>query len=168
MQKLATARGGLLLTAALFAGLIAAFYATRSSAGTGPRLRVVMTAKNKALGKRILVTTKGLSLYSLSIERNGRFSCTNSSCLSVWKPLTVAKGATPTGTSRLGTVRRPDGTTQVTYRAGPLYRFAQDHNRGDVNGNGFKDVGTWHVIIVGAAGQPSASPPPTYTYPRGY
>jgi predicted lipoprotein with Yx(FWY)xxD motif len=169
MQKLATARGGLLLTAALFVGLIAAFYATRSSASSGPRLRVVMTAKNKALGKTILVTTKGLSLYSLSVERNGRFMCTNSSCLSVWKPLTVAKGATPTGTSRLGTVKRPNGTTQVTYRGGPLYRFVQDHKRGDVKGNGFKDVGTWHVIIVGgAAGQPAASPPPTYTYPRGY
>ena len=169
MQKLASVRGGLLLAAALLAGLIAAFYAARSSAGSSSRLRVVSTARNKALGKTILVTTKGLTLYSLSVERQGRFVCT-SSCLSLWKPLTVPKGATPTGIGRLGIIRRPEGSRQVTYRGRPLYRFVQDHKRGDVKGNGFKDVGTWRVITVGGAGQPAAPPPPppTYTSPRGY
>ncbi|HEX6491518.1 MAG TPA: hypothetical protein VF002_09135 [Gaiellaceae bacterium] len=169
MQKLATVRSGLLLAAALLAGLIAAFYAARSSAGAGPRLRLVTTAKNKALGKTILVTTKGLTLYSLSVERPGHFVCTGG-CLSLWRPLTVPKGATPTGSAHLGTAIRPDGATQVTFRRGPLYRFAQDHKRGDAKGNGFKDVGTWHVISVAGTGHPSASPPPppTYTSPRGY
>ena len=46
MQKATSLRGGLLLAAALVAGLIAAFYATRSNgAGTGGTARVVMTAK---------------------------------------------------------------------------------------------------------------------------
>jgi predicted lipoprotein with Yx(FWY)xxD motif len=166
MQKLASLRGGLLLAAALVAGLLAAFYAARSGAGSQNNVRVVMTAKNKALDKTILVNRKGLSLYSLSVERHGRFICTNSSCLALWKPLVVAKGVTPTGVPGLGTVKRPDGRRQVSYRGGPLYRFVDDHKRGDVKGNGFKDVGTWHVVTAGK--QAKTPPPPTYTYPTHY
>jgi predicted lipoprotein with Yx(FWY)xxD motif len=167
MQKTATLSRGLLLAAAFAAGLAAAFYAVNASGAGGTR--VVMTAKNKALGKTILVNRQGLTLYSLSVERHGRFICKNAACLSLWKPLVVAKGAKPTGVSGLGTVKRPDGRIQVSYRGGPLYRFVQDRKRGDIKGNGFKDVGTWRVIVVGkAAGSTSTSTStttPTYPYP---
>jgi predicted lipoprotein with Yx(FWY)xxD motif len=170
MQKAATLRGGLLLAAALVAGLVAAFYATRSNgAGTSRSAHVVMTAKNKALGKTILVNRRRMTLYSLSVERRGRFICKNSACLSLWTPLVVRKGTKPTGVSHLATVRRPDGRTQVTYRGGPLYTFKQDRKPGDIKGNGFKDVGTWKVVTVGRSGtMPTPPPPPTYTYPQGY
>ena len=170
MQKAATLRGGLLLAAALVAGLVAAFYATRSNgAGTGGTARVVMTAKNKALGKTILVNRRGLTLYSLSVERHGRFICKNAACLSLWTPLVVRKGTKPTGVSGLGTVRRPDGRRQVTRLGAPLYTFKQDRKPGDIKGNGFKDVGTWRVVIVGKSGTtPPPPPPPTYSYPQGY
>ena len=167
MQRTATLSRGLLLAAAFAAGLAAAFYAVNAS-GAGST-RVVMTAKNKALGKTILVNRQGLTLYSLSVERHGRFICKNAACLSLWKPLVVAKGVKPTGVSRLGTVKRPDGRIQVSYRGGPLYRFVQDRKRGDIKGNGFKDVGTWHVVVVGkATGSTSTSTStttPTYPYP---
>ena len=168
MQKAATLRAGLLLAAALVAGLVAAFYATRSSgAGAGGTARVVMTAKNKALGKTILVNRRGHTLYSLSAERHGRFICKNAACLSLWTPLVIRKGVKPTGVSGLGTVRRPDGRTQVTYRGGPLYTFKQDRKPGDIKGNGFRDVGTWRVVLVATAPPPPPPPTTTYTYP-GY
>jgi predicted lipoprotein with Yx(FWY)xxD motif len=129
-------------------------------------VHVVTTAHNTQLGKTVLVTTKGRTLYSLSVERKGKFICTNAACLSFWKPLDVAKGVKPTGIAGLGTVKRPDGKIQVTYHGGPLYRFAGDHKRGDVKGNGFKDVGTWHVVTVGKA--KSSSPPPPPPPPPGY
>jgi predicted lipoprotein with Yx(FWY)xxD motif len=167
MQRTATLSRGLLLAAAFAAGLAAAFYAVNASGAGGTR--VVMTAKNKALGKTILVNRQGLTLYSLSVERHGRFICKNAACLSLWKPLVIAKGAKPTGVSRLGTVKRPDGRIQVSYRGGPLYRFVQDRKRADIKGNGFKDVGTWRVVVVGkAAGSTSTSTStttPTYPYP---
>src|SRR6202795_4968167 len=169
MQRTATLSRGLLLAAAFAAGLAAAFYAVNARGAGGTR--VVMTAKNKALGKTILVNRQGLTLYSLSVERHGRFICKNAACLSLWKPLVIAKGAKPTGVSRLGTVKRPDGRIQVSYRGGPLYRFVQDRKRGDIKGNGFKDVGTWRVVVVGkAAGSTSTSTStstttPTYPYP---
>ena len=170
MQKAATLRGGLLLAAALVAGLVAAFYATRSNgASTSGTARVVMTAKNKALGKTILVNRRGLTLYSLSVERHGRFICKNAACLSIWTPLVVRKGTKPIGVSGLGTVRRPDGRRQVTHLGAPLYTFKQDRKPGDIKGNGFKDVGTWRVVIVGKSGTaPPAPATTTYTYPQGY
>jgi predicted lipoprotein with Yx(FWY)xxD motif len=48
----------------------------------------------------------------------------------------------------VATIRRPDAKTQVTYRGRPLYSFYQD-GRGDANGEGFKDVGTWHAVVPG-------------------
>lgn len=114
MNRTTTLSRGVLLAAALVAGLLAAFYAVNASgAGT---TRVVMTAKNKALGRTILVNLRGLSLYSLSVERRGKFICTNAACLSLWKPLLVPKGTKPTGVTGLGTIKRPTGKIQVTYR----------------------------------------------------
>jgi predicted lipoprotein with Yx(FWY)xxD motif len=91
------------------------------------------------------VNRRGLTLNSLSVERRGRFICTDASCLSFWTPLVVAKGTTPTGITGLGTIKRPDGRVQVTYRGGPLYTFYLDPKRGDMGGEGFKDVGVWHA-----------------------
>src|SRR5262249_27442192 len=101
-----------------------------------------------------------------SAEMRGRFICTNSACLSLWKPLDIAKGAKPAGAPRLGTIRRPDGHIQVTYKGLPLYTFNLDRKKGDVKGEGFKDVGTWHAASpqAAAAAQPSPSPNP-YPYP---
>jgi predicted lipoprotein with Yx(FWY)xxD motif len=87
----------------------------------------------------------------LSVERRGRFICTDASCLSFWTPLVVAKGMTPTGIAGLGTIKRPDGRVQVTYRGGPLYTFYLDRKRGDTGGEGFKDVGIWHAAVKRAA-----------------
>jgi predicted lipoprotein with Yx(FWY)xxD motif len=168
MSRTTTLGRGMLLAAALVAGLLAAIYAVNAN-GAGDGTRVVWTAKNKTLGKTILVNRSGLSLYSLSVERRGRFICKNAACLALWKPLLVRKGTKPTGVTGLGTVRRPTGTIQVTYHGGPLYRFVNDRKRGDVKGNGFKDVGTWRVATVGKAasttGSTTTAPPPTYTYP---
>jgi predicted lipoprotein with Yx(FWY)xxD motif len=149
MQKTATMRGVALLAAALLAGLIAALYAAgaHGSATAGPA-HLVSTARNSSLGKTILVNSRGLSLYSLSAERHGRFICTTSACLSFWTPLTVPKGTKPGGVAGLGTVRRPDGRIQVAYRGAPLYTFYLDRKRGDVGGDGFKDVGVWHPVTA--------------------
>ena len=166
MQRSALLGRGLLLAAAGIAGLVAAFAVAAHGSGSGS-VRVVMTAKNKTLGKTILVNLRGMTLYSLSAERHGRFICKDSACLALWKPLVVKSGVKPTGVRGLATIRRPDRRIQVTYRGGPLYRFTGDHKRGDVKGNGFKDVGTWRVVVVGSSGSTgttTTAPPPTYTY----
>jgi predicted lipoprotein with Yx(FWY)xxD motif len=164
MLKRAKIRNGALLAAALLIGLVAAIYATRSSGAGSTKL--VSTAQNKTLGKTILVNSRGRSLYSLSVERHGRFICKTSSCLSLWTPLTVRKGTKPTGVSGLGTIKRPGGKIQVAYRGALLYTFSQDRKRGDVKGNGFKDVGVWRVVVVSKGNAAPATTPtaPGYHY----
>ena len=131
------------------AAVLAAVVAGTALAAT--RQHVVTTAKNATLNKRVLVTRSGLTLYSLSVERKGRFICTTNACLSFWHPLLVRKGTIPTGAAHLGTVRRPGAGSrvQVTFRGAPLYTFYLDRKRGDVGGEGFKDVGTWHAASAG-------------------
>jgi predicted lipoprotein with Yx(FWY)xxD motif len=109
-------------------------------------------------GKTLLVNRRGLTLYHLSVERKGHFICTQSACLALWHPLVVKHGTTPTGAKSLSTVKRPDGRSQVAYKGGPLYTFAQDSKPGDMKGNGFKDVGTWRVVTV--SGKAAATTPP--------
>lgn len=134
--------------------------------------RVAAEAENAALGKTVLTTTKGRTLYNLSVEKHGRFICT-ASCLSVWHPLMVPAGVRPTGPVKLGTVQRPEGGTQVTYEGRPLYRFGGDSKAGQANGEGIKDVGTWHAAspprkAAEPAPQPQPQPENPYPYGSGY
>jgi predicted lipoprotein with Yx(FWY)xxD motif len=149
-MELGTPIRRVLVAAVLTVALAAAALANGATAAASVK-PLVSTAKNADLGKTVLVNRKGLTLYSLSVERHGKFICTDSECLSFWTPLTVEKGAKPTGTAGLATVQRPDGRTQVTYRGGPLYTFYLDHARGDDGGEGFKDVGIWHAAAKRAA-----------------
>lgn len=142
------------LTVALIALLIPA------AAGARTTKVVAKKADNTTLGKTILTTTKGRTLYSLSAEKKGRFICT-ASCLSIWHPLVVKAGVKPTGPVKLGTIERPDGRTQVTFKGLPLYSFGGDTKTGQANGEGIKDVGTWHAAsIAKLAPEPEPEPQP--------
>jgi predicted lipoprotein with Yx(FWY)xxD motif len=135
-----------------------------ASAGQASKT-VARQAENATLGRPILTTIKGRTLYSLSAETSGRFICTGN-CLSSWHPLVVPAGVRPTGPVKLGTVKRPDGRTQVAFKGRPLYSFVGDTKAGDVNGEGIKDVGTWHAAVTGkVATQPEPQPQPEPPYP---
>jgi predicted lipoprotein with Yx(FWY)xxD motif len=108
---------------------------------------VTKAARNAGLGETILTTVKGRTLYSLSAEGGKTFICTGE-CLSIWIPLIVPSNVKPVGPVKLGTVKRPEGGTQVTYRGRPLYAFAGDTGPGQTNGQGIKDVGIWGAVPV--------------------
>lgn len=128
--------------------LAAALLALGGVAAAAPTLSVG-TAQNASLGKRILVTRAGLTLYTLSGERNGRFLCTDRACLQTWPPLLLRRGAQPAGARGLAAIRRPDGRRQVTYRGFPLYRYAPDTKKGDAFGDGLRDdAGVWHAAVA--------------------
>jgi predicted lipoprotein with Yx(FWY)xxD motif len=120
----------------------------------------VKSAANTKLGATVLVSARGMTLYSLSGEQNGKFICTSAACVQVWHPLAVSAGGTATGpVGHLSTVKRPDGARQVTYKGLPLYTFAQDHAPGDANGEGIKDVGTWNAVATSTSTS-TATPAP--------
>ena len=165
MKRVGKLRVSLLVAIAIAAGLsVTLLLVTRSGNASGTK-PLVKTAHNAKLGKTILVTRGGLTLYSLSAERHGRFICTTAFCLSLWKPLVVAPGVKPTGVSGLTVVKRPDAKRQVAFRGAPLYRFVQDTKPGQVKGNGFKDVGVWRpVTTAGAVKTAPRSTVPSYGY----
>jgi predicted lipoprotein with Yx(FWY)xxD motif len=136
-------------------------------AGAGQRSkRVAKQLENTTLGRTVLATPQGRTLYSLSAESNGRFICTGA-CLSTWHPLVVPSGVKPTGPVKLGTIERPEGKTQVTFKGRPLYSFSGDSKSGEVNGEGIKDVGTWHAATTSKATpmpEPQPAPEPPYPY----
>ena len=133
---------------------------TQASSGSSALVR---SAANSRTGGTILVDAQGMTLYRLSGESAGRFIC-SSACLQVWHPLTTSAAIAPSGTvGSLGTVKRPDGSEQVTYKGEPLYTFAQDTKEGDVNGQGIKDVGTWSAVTVTSSSGSGAQAPTTST-----
>ena len=143
--------------------VLAVFAGTAVAAGTP----VVKRVQNTALGGTILVTLKGRTLYHSSVEKNGRFACVSSRCLAFWKPLLVPAASKPTGAPALGTVKRPDGHLQVTFKGSPLYSFVRDTKPGDARGDGVKDVGVWHPVFVSRS-TVTPPPPPSTTTDGGY
>lgn len=117
---------------------------------------VVKSASN-SLGT-ILVSSQGMTLYHLSGEVNGKFICTSTACLAVWHPLIAPSSGTPSGeVGSLGTVKRPEGTVQVTYKGTPLYTFTGDHQAGETKGQGVKDVGIWSAVTTSSGSTAAAS-----------
>jgi predicted lipoprotein with Yx(FWY)xxD motif len=116
----------------------------------------VVKSASSSLGT-ILVNSQGMTLYHLSGEVNGKFICTSSACLGVWHPLIASSSGTPSGVGSLGTVKRPEGTMQVTYKGTPLYTFTGDQQPGETKGQGIKDVGTWSAVTTSSSSTPAAS-----------
>lgn len=157
------------LLPALAASLaLAACGSSSSSSGSASQSAVpassgsatVKSAANATLGATVLVDAQGMTLYSLSVEHKGKFICTSRACTQTWHPLSASAG-TPSGSvGSLGTVKRPDGTEQVSYKGMPLYTFAQDRKPGEAKGQGIKDVGTWAAATTSSSA-PAAPAPAT-------
>jgi predicted lipoprotein with Yx(FWY)xxD motif len=138
---------------------------TSSAAGTqaaartssSPSSAVLVKSTSNSLGT-ILVDSQGMTLYHLSGEQNGKFICTSTACLGVWHPLISPSSGTLSGkVGSLGTVKRPEGTVQVTYKGTPLYTFMGDQQSGETKGQGIKDVGTWSVVTTSSNSTPTTS-----------
>ena len=149
--------------------LLAACGSSSSSSPSGGAASIVKPASNSTLGATILVNAQGMTLYHLSGEQSGKWICVSAKCVHVWPPLTPAAGAALSGGGvSLGTIKRPDGTMQVTYNGMPLYTFVNDLRAGDAKGQGIKDVGTWTAVTTNAAASaPATSTPTTSSKPSG-
>jgi len=103
--------------------------ATAASATPDTKTKVVTVANRSPVGD-MLITLKGLSLYT------NPSGCTGG-CLKVWPALLMPKGTTmPKGAKCLATVAAAKaGRLQVTYDSQPLYTFTGDSGS-SVNGNG--------------------------------
>jgi predicted lipoprotein with Yx(FWY)xxD motif len=142
----ATTRRTRNLVAVAVAAVVALSAVAVPMALAGGSKTVAGEATAPSLHKKVLTNTKGLTLYTLSGETKGKFICTTSECLKAWPPLLVKPGTTPKGPVKLGTVKNPEGKTQVTYKGMPIYTFEGDSKKGETNGEGLRDVGVWHAV----------------------
>jgi predicted lipoprotein with Yx(FWY)xxD motif len=109
------------------------------------------------LGK-ILVDSTGRTLYLFKADSGTRSACSGA-CATAWPPLTT--GAAPAGmgganAALLGTISRSGGVRQVTYNGHPLYLFVEDHEPGDVNGQGVTAFGAAWFAVSPAGNQISS------------
>lgn len=88
-------------------------------------------------GSAGLVDSEGFSLYTFNNDTagSGASTCVGG-CASAWPPLTSDGPPTagPGVDGELGVITRGDGTTQVTYKGLPLYRWSGDEAPGDTTG----------------------------------
>lgn len=91
-----------------------------------------------------LVDQEGYTLYALSDADAGADACVDD-CLDDWTALTDEDELiipSSLAAADFGTVTRPDGDEQITYRDRPLYLSAPDTPRGDTQGAD----GSWTVV----------------------
>jgi predicted lipoprotein with Yx(FWY)xxD motif len=94
----------------------------------------VLAAQTQVFGSytgtvKTLQTKSGLPIYIFKGDKRGGPSTCFGQCAVEWPPVLVKDAPTAGPGVRkayLGTVERPDGTLQVTYRGRPLYTWFGD------------------------------------------
>jgi len=134
---------GLTVTAAVVFLLVSA-----AIAGATPTARSTVTTAHTSLG-RVVADGSGRTPYLFEKDTATRSACSGT-CATYWPPLLTKGGAVVIkGVQRslLGTIRRSDGSRQVTYAGHPLYLFSGDTRRGQTNGEGLHDFGAgWYAL----------------------
>jgi predicted lipoprotein with Yx(FWY)xxD motif len=155
-------------------GAIAQPAATTGCAASGRAIALCSTN----LG-RVLVNSKGHTLYLFKKDKGARSSCYGS-CATFWPPL-LKHGTATLGPgvkkSLVGTTGRRNGTLQFTYNKHPLYTYKLDTRAGQTAGQGVNGFGAkwWALSAGGAAVTKTTSSTtgttmttPTYSTTSGY
>lgn len=146
----------------LAAGAIAQHSAATGCAATGHTIALCTTK----LG-RVLVNSKGHTLYLFKKDTHGKSTCYRS-CATFWPPL-LKHGSATLGPgvkeSLLGTTRRRNGKRQLTYNRHPLYTYKLDTRAGQTKGEGLKAFGArWYAVSArGTAVKPQSGGTTTTT-----
>jgi predicted lipoprotein with Yx(FWY)xxD motif len=115
---------------------------TNSSGGSSVDLA------STSLGK-VLVDSSGRTLYLFEADKGPKSMC-DGACAAAWPPLTTKgnpKAGAGVSAAKLGTTKRSDGSTEITYNGHPLYTFAGDTAKGQTNGQGIDGFGAeWYVL----------------------
>ena len=120
---------------------------------TPPAKAAAVSTASGALGT-FLVGPDGRTLYLFEKDTGTTSACAGA-CATAWPPLTTTGAPTAGGAaeaSLLGTTKRQDGTTEVTYAGHPLYYYAGDMAPGEANGQGLDQFGAeWYVLSPSGA-----------------
>ena len=122
--------------------------ATTSASPSGASGGASVALASSKLGE-ILVDGRGRTLYLFQGD-TGRASTCSGACASAWPPLTTISqpiAGPGVSASKLGTTKRRDGTSEITYNGHPLYTYAGDSAPGQTTGQGSDGFGAeWYVL----------------------
>jgi predicted lipoprotein with Yx(FWY)xxD motif len=117
---------------------------TPSAAGTA----ATVDLHDSKLGQ-IIVDAQGRTLYLFEADKGGKSNC-DGPCAAAWPPYlsnSAPQAAMGASGGLVGTTKRADGTTQVTYGGNPLYYFVGDKAAGDLTGQDIDQFGAkWYVV----------------------
>lgn len=135
----------------LFRLAVAVVLAAGSPVAAGADARVEVST-TEPIGK-YLTDDDGMTLYLFEKDERGRSTC-HGACAEAWPPL-LTEGDPVAGAGvdadKLSTMRREDGSRQVTYGGWPLYRFVRDAAPGDTNGQDVEGFGAeWYMVSPAA------------------
>jgi predicted lipoprotein with Yx(FWY)xxD motif len=137
-----------LLLIAVAALVVALGQAAAASPGAAGASRSKLTVGDSQFG-RILFDGRGFALYAFTRDRRDRTRCSGA-CAAAWPPYTVdrkPRAGKGVAGRRLGTIRRADGSLQVTYAGRPLYYYVGDRSPGQVLCQNVVEFGgTWLVV----------------------
>ena len=106
----------------------------------------------RAHGVLVLTDAHGYTLYWFAPDTPAKSACYGT-CAVYWPPITGNPVAGPGVTGKLGSIKRSDGTTQVTYDRHPLYSYVGDSAPGQANGNAIDlNGGVWYEMAVPGSG----------------
>jgi len=143
-----------IITAACAAGIVLGATACSSGSGSTATSPAASPATTQASSPAAAGQAQGRTLYLFEADKNGTSACTGA-CAAAWPPVSVTgtpQAGSGVSQSLLGTIKRSDGTTQVTYNGHPLYYFAGDSGTGAAHGQGSKAFGAgWYVLNASGA-----------------
>jgi predicted lipoprotein with Yx(FWY)xxD motif len=120
-----------------------------ASGGTTGKAAVGKVTVGSTSAGHVLVDANGRTLYAFAPDSRGHSTCTGS-CLQYWPavPGKDAKaGATGNVSAHLGTIKRSDGTSQLTVNGFPMYTYVGDSSAGQAKGQGLDTSGgLWWVV----------------------
>jgi predicted lipoprotein with Yx(FWY)xxD motif len=98
---------------------------------------------------RVLFDANGQVVYAFEKDGRNRSRCTGADCVKAWPPVLTREPPTAgpgVDAASLGTIRRGDGTLQVTYNSRPLY-FYEHEGPGEVRCHNVDlHGGLWWVV----------------------
>ena len=81
---------------------------------------------------RVLFDANGQVVYAFENDRANRSNCVSDECVKAWPPVLTEQGTSAgrgVDAKLLGTIRRADGSLQVSYNGRPLYFYEHEGPR---------------------------------------
>ena len=140
---------GLAVAALVLFGLVLAGASSSAPAATATGTATGTVLKTTTIGgTTVLTNAKGFTLYSFAPDTPTASKCYGS-CAVYWPPVTGTAAASPGVPGRIGTIKRTDGSEQLTYNGYPLYTYIADTAPGQARGNNINlNGGVWHEVPV--------------------